>query len=87
MAATPAEYTQARIRVSRRGALVLEAALNAYEAFLRDARDIVGASPEAKRMVNADIKELRRLQDETERTITEQGWDTDDDELQPPREA
>jgi hypothetical protein len=87
MAATPAEYTQARIRVSQRGALVLEAALTAYEVFLLDARDIVGASSEAKRLVNANLKELRRLQEETERTITEHGWDMDDDELQPPREA
>lgn len=80
-------YTQARIRVARGGALVTQAALHAYEAFLMNARDVVGTSSDARRLINSDLKELRRVIEETERTIEQQGWDTDDDQLQLPREA
>jgi len=70
------QYTQARIRVNKEGALEMRVALERYDEFLRDAREIsIAARPNANRKLTA----VRRVIAELERTIEEHGWGADDE--------
>ena len=79
-----AEFSQARIRVNREGGEETLTALYRHEEFLLDARDAVGLSKEARKPLNRRLVALRRVIEETERTMREQGWsqETNDDEPQ-----
>jgi hypothetical protein len=77
------EYTRARIRVTREGSEELGVALDRYEDFLLDARDLTSPGDDRKRL-NRRITVVRTIHNELERTITEHGWsqETDSGELQ-----
>lgn len=74
-------YTQARIRVRERGALVTLVALERYEEFLLDALGFA-SDPTTRARLNAEVREVRRVVAEAERTIEEHGWN--DGQLQQP---
>lgn len=67
-----AEFTQARIRLNQDGAELLWRLVLAEETRLLTARR---QSPDHERpaLVN-DLKVVRRVKDELERTLDEQGW-------------
>jgi hypothetical protein len=80
------DYGQARIRLSEEGAHEAWAALDRYEVFILDARDLTSPGDDRKRL-NRRIGAVRRIQKELARTMAEQGWITEvpDGELQRPQ--
>jgi hypothetical protein len=73
-------YTQARIRVRREGALKLRILLSDEETALALARReaIRYHQLDTQRQLDWDLENVRRMVDEVERTIEEQGWDEPD---------
>lgn len=71
-------YTQARIRVRARGALVTREALLNLEDDLLRRHKLASGNSNLRSAINADIREIRRVLDELDRTIEEQGWETDE---------
>lgn len=78
MADTPAEYTQARVRVNESGALEVQDALLAWEAHLTGVRKLMmdEGFTDTIAPLNRRIGSVRRVLEELTRTIDEQGWGT-----------
>ncbi len=66
------EYTQARIRVNQEGAQALWRLVLAEETRLLTARR-QGGEPE-RALHQQELKNVRRIKDEIERVLEEQGW-------------
>ena len=78
MADTQAEFTQARIRVNEAGALETQEALLHWEEYLLGVRKLMmdeGYS-DVIAQLNRRIGSVRRVLEETTRTIDEQRWGT-----------
>lgn len=70
---TTREFTQARVRLNQDGAQLVWRLILAEETRLLTARRQGG---ENERVVyQNDLKSIRRVKDELERTLVEQGWD------------
>lgn len=69
-------YTQARIRVNEDGAIEVQAALELYERHLLEVRRTMmeEGSSEAIASLNRRLGSVRRVLEETVRTIEQQGW-------------
>lgn len=70
--ATTPEFTQARIRLNQDGAELLWRLVLAEETRLLTNRR--QASDAERAMLQQDLKAVRRVKDELERTLYEQGW-------------
>lgn len=75
--ATPAKaFTQARIRVNEEGALETRDALEHYEGYLLGVRKLMmdEGFTDAIPALNRRLSSVRRVIEETSRTMAEAGW-------------